>query len=275
MLPPEQRMNALWVGKPGTRKSITASEFHKLGPVYFFDFDGKADALYAWYGGRLPDNITIEPFVESAWATETAKAESIDALQLQVNSWMKEFATFDEVRKRIVWNDFPYDTVVLDSLSSFDTAMMIKSIEDQLHDVPRPAAQVPDRSDYNILLTYTRQFMGKFLSLPCNVIVIAHVMASAGEEGATMDQIIVSGRKLPGQLPAFFSNIWGFTAGVGFREKEVDPKTGLAVPNVEFKIRLHPTRNFPYKCMYYPCPPAIDSSFEAIQKMRANAKGGG
>jgi len=253
--------NALWLGKPGTLKSITAAEFHKEGKTFIFDFDNRMNSLKAWYGGELPVNIEHITLRETLYDMQQGNYWSVEKLYQIFNEWYAKYATLDPKSNEITWEGFPYRTVILDSLTSFDEGMKLKAMKDQRHAKAikgRAAPGVPHLSDYGIHSAYLAGFFPSFLLLPCNVIITAHLLQSADETGMLkMEQVMMSGKKFPDKVCSYFDNIWGFSSLVGYDQDNPD--------NVKFRIRLHPTRTFDFKCMFYPSPPEIDANYEAIQ----------
>ena len=189
------KLKVLCWSKSGTGKTRLAATARPLGPEYIFDFDDRLAGL-----GALP----IEPIEFDTYR----------------DTMPKQPTAFDNARKKLdalaVMNPFPYATVVLDSLTTFQIAAMNKSMVQTKAFMPAlkrindgtTGVEVPVMQDYQGAMAFIEQFLLKLISLPCHVIVTAHEEADKDPISDKMFWNLAVSGKLAIKLPGLFNELW-------------------------------------------------------------------
>lgn len=189
----------LFKGEPGTRKSTCALSFP--GPQYWFDFDGKMDALRlpmkAW--GLNPKDIEYDTYKD--WDSAKKKLESF-----QVNC--------------------KYKTIIIDSITSAADAInrqTLKFKEGKGEGKKVGTINVNSMEDYNAedsalkeLIAITKD-ISSFHKI--NIILIGHIIQKEikGANGTThMARLLVTaGKGIAQKIPAYCSEIYHFNVETG------------------------------------------------------------
>jgi hypothetical protein len=188
-------IKAFIYGQPGTGKTSFGCTLP--GPVYVFDFDGKVNS-----GAR---------FLES---TDPKKLDEVEFDNFQPspqNGGWKVYQKFEarlkDLERMAAEGKFPYQTVVLDSLTTLADALMQYTMATQ-PGIRRTVANVPAMQDYLIVSSTFKPLIQRFLALPCNVLCVGHIAQEKDENtGAITYRPALSG-KLPELLPVVFQEVW-------------------------------------------------------------------
>ena len=189
----------LFKGEPGTRKSTAALSFP--GPQYWFDFDGKMDALRlpmrAW--GLDPKLIEYDTYKD--WDAARKKLE-----QLQVNC--------------------KYKTIVIDSITSCADAINMQTLKFKRGKGEGKTVgtiNVNSMEDYNAedsalkeLIALTKD-IGDFHK--CNIILVGHIIQkevkSANGTTHMSRMLVTAGKGIAQKIPAYCSEIYHFNIETG------------------------------------------------------------
>jgi hypothetical protein len=194
----EGNFKGLFIGPPGNRKTCTATSFPY--PILLLDFDNKADSAALFYKEDKPrlegidvrqlgDNLTKDPMVEMNSIIEK------ELIPMQKSG------------------DFAYKTIIIDSITTFSSAVL-KHIVQTNPGIKRNATKQgvqPCLQDYGILKREFARLIPGILSLPCNIIMTAHVDVTKDElTGAIQRRPLMDGA-FSAQLPIYFKEVWSFT----------------------------------------------------------------
>lgn len=193
----------LFVGEPGTGKTILSCSFP--GPVLLMDFDGKADSAALFYKGTDQlKTISVEELADNMMEDPIATMNEIidKTLIPQQRSGKMEFAT-----------------IIVDSITTFSRSTL-KHIVKTNPGIKRVATKQgvqPGMQDYGILRREFARLIPGLLSLPCNVIMTAHI-------NTTKDDItgeIIRGPVMDGsfsqELGVYFKEVWYMSVDKGKR----------------------------------------------------------
>jgi len=190
----------LFKGEPGTRKSTAALSFP--GPLYFFDWDMKMDALKlpirAW--GLNPSDINYDSY--SDWNKPLAKLK-----QLQLNC--------------------PYKTIVIDSITSCADAINRQTLAIKGGaGGGKMVAGIPVNGfeDFNAEESALKEMISITKDIrdyhKCNIVLIGHIIQKDVKDvnGNThMARILLTaGKGIAQKIPAYCSEIYHFNIEKGF-----------------------------------------------------------
>ena len=190
----------LFRGEPGTRKSTAALSFPK--PIYYFDFDGKMEAL------GLP-----------------IRAWNIDPKQVKYDSytdWTKAKTKLEQFQLNC-----EYKTIVIDSITSCADAINRQTLKLKgSKGEGKVIATIPVNSieDFNAEDSALKELVAILKDIKSyhkvNVILIAHVIQKEMKtaDGKThMSRVIVTaGKGIAQKIPAYCSEIYHFNIESGF-----------------------------------------------------------
>ena len=181
----------LQMGGSGSWKTVGASTFPK--PIYYFNFDPDGiRSLFTFYKDNkaVLDQIEFDSYVDG----DADKPTAWKKFERDKNELIRLSATPDK---------FPYRTVVIDSLTTMEDAMLneikvlVKSNRVQ---------DIANQQDYGILIQTIELLIPELLSLPCHVVFNAHIQTV--QDGITQEIFrlpLVTGKKLPQKLPFWFA----------------------------------------------------------------------
>ena len=187
----EGALKILIFGNAGTGKTCFAASMP--GPILYLDFDGKVDSAAMFYAGNkaLLDGVDVRELAQGVCKHPMQELESI-------------------FNKELEGKEFPYKTIVLDSLTTF-SSLALKYIVDTNPGVKRVESRQgkqPCMQDFGILKRYFAGLIPQLLGLPCNVIMLGHI--STVKDDLTGQ--IVRGPLMDGsfaqQLPIYFKEVW-------------------------------------------------------------------
>ena len=186
-----QKLKLLIYGQSGAGKTVFSAGAPK--PL-FLDFDGKVSSAASYYAHHAPERL---------------KEISFESLTDEPGK-KRPFRRFVEILKDLhaqaAAGNFPYETIVLDSLTLFLDAFM-QDVMAENPGVKRPN-NVPALQDYQILNIQFKDVMSKLLALPCHVIVVGHITSETNQEtGRIFWKPLVPG-KLADRLPQIFTEVY-------------------------------------------------------------------
>ena len=192
--PIEQPLKVIFVGPSGARKSSCAVSWP--GKKYVLDFDSKIYSLY-------DRNLESEDLTFDSYAPY---------------DYEKAFKRLEELKKRC-----PYDVVIADSYSSYGIMSMNYSRQmrgtGEKARVGKAIGVLPmnEIQDFGAAHRATDHLMDILFSLPCNVIVICHLVqweqTIIGDGPARIkyhSKVVAPTSAIAALLPSRFNDVWGF-----------------------------------------------------------------
>lgn len=201
---------ALFVGRPGSGKSVAAASWYKEGPVYIFDLDGRFRSLLKMYGWdeKAKKNIHFDQYPSDDFAM----------IEQKVNSFER---------------NLPYRTIIFDGVTVLGQCLINYSMS--LRGTANPnakgrrvgAVELTTIEDFGVEARGMMQVLDAFKDLAmkgkCNVIFNAHLIQwkeKIGLSGAEEDkyQIVTAGKKVAGAIDGYFDEVYYFT------KKTIEPE---------------------------------------------------
>lgn len=173
-----ENLKAFVVGDSGTGKSVFASTFPK--PAFLFDFDK----------GIL-----------------TYRGLDVDYEQFDLNpqGWTRFETTFRQVEQAV--KEGKYKTVILDSTTTFTDLAMERALS---LDPKRSSTNGPLWNvHYQMVKNLVEGYLRRFVSLNCNLVVIAHFQIVTDQESGNVIAIepLLTGQ-LSGKVPGLFDEVY-------------------------------------------------------------------
>jgi hypothetical protein len=166
------------------------------GPVHVADFDGKmlsaAEFLRHTNAAQLV-NVSYENYSAMSGPRMAADQFNFDMGQAKKTK------------------PFPYKTLCLDSLTTFNDASMqylIKANPGVIKRVSTQGVQLPVLQDFGMARIWFKAVIGELLSLPCNVVVTAHIQVEKDEATGRILRTPMMTGKLAKELPIYFGEVW-------------------------------------------------------------------
>ena len=196
-----ENLFCLFKGEPGTRKSTCALSFPK--PIYFFDYDGKMDALGLPVRDWKVDPTQIVSDYYSNW--DNAKRQ-LELFQAQCK----------------------YKTIVIDSITSLADAINRQTLKTKSADggSGKKVGTIPVNSieDFNAEDSALKEMIALCKEIKkqhkVNIILIAHVvqkeMKTADGKTHMARLIVTAGKSIAQKIPAYCSEIYHFNVKAGF-----------------------------------------------------------
>jgi hypothetical protein len=214
----EQKFKGLFYGDSGAGKTVLATGFP--GKVFVCDFDGKVSSAAQYYGARNPARLEQIDYEDYRPAPGTTPNEG----------FVRFYGKLVGLEKEAKEGKFSYETVVLDSLTTWYDAVMAQVIRDNPNSKRRTfeGASVPMLEDYNFVQLRFKETLKRVLNLPCNVIMIAHISVDKDDStGEVLRQPSITGKNLAPWLPIVFEEVWRIYAnekGERFAQTQPDTK---------------------------------------------------
>lgn len=192
----EGQLKILIQGDSGTGKTCYASTFP--GRVLFLDFDGKVDSAAAYLRFRKLDQQIEQIEVEQL--APTLAESPINQLTKIINERLIPQQRAGKME---------FQTLVLDSITTFSAATLAHIVKsnpgikrNETKQGPQPGLQ-----DYGILRREFQRLIPGLLTLPCNVIMLAHISTEKDElTGQLMRHAMMDG-SFARELPIYFKEV--------------------------------------------------------------------
>ena len=186
-----QKLKVLVYGQSGAGKTVFSAGAPK--PLVL-DFDGKVSSAASYFAHHNPERL------------KEISYENMTDVPGQERPFRRFMKILRSLHEQAAAGKFPYETVVLDSLTLFLDAFMADIMAEN-PGVKRPN-NVPALQDYQILNLQFKDVMSKLLSLPCHIIVVGHITSETNQEtGKIFWKPLVPG-KLADRLPQVFSEVY-------------------------------------------------------------------
>ena len=166
---PSENLKVLLSGAPGSGKTCTALGFPY--PILVLAFEPKVSSAAAWYAGdkeRL-ENVDVRPLWQNL--------DSGDPVEDLMNIISKELIPQQKA------GVMKYKTLVIDSMSTFSNALLLHIVKTN-GGIKRPVSKQgmqPCQMDYGILKREFHKLIPGILSLPMNVVMLAHIKTDRSE----------------------------------------------------------------------------------------------
>ncbi len=184
-------------GESGIGKTCLSSTFP--GKILILDFDNKVDsaAAYLRHNNKLEQlaQIEVEQFAPQLGVSPIDKLSKIISERLipQQRSGQLEFKT-----------------LVLDSITTFSAATLahiVKTNPGIKRNETKQGAQ-PGLQDYGILRREFQRLIPGLLSLPCNVVMLAHISVERDEATGQIFRHAMMDGSFARELPIYFKEVW-------------------------------------------------------------------
>ena len=212
----EDNFKLLIMGEPGEGKTVLACSFP--GPTLLLDFDGKADSAAQFYKGQdLVNNIEVEELAA------TLVDDPIERLNHLVDKVLIPQQRAGKME---------YKTIILDSITTFSRAALkhIVKTNPSIKRVSSTQGLQPGMQDYGILRRVFAELIPGILSLPCNVIMTAHIDAKKDDLTGEISRGPVMDGSFSQELAIYFKEVWVLSTDKGKRMAQTQS-------NYKFKCR--------------------------------------
>lgn len=240
-----QRIKLLLIGESGSGKTVFACS--GPGKTYVADFDTKISSAATFYKKHKPaqlDGIEFDTF-------------SLNKAANPYSAFKTKLTALEALTKGSA--PFPYDTVVIDSLSLYAEALTHHVIVTNPK-VPRTFANIPSMQDYGLILQAFKEDMNRVLSLPCNVICTAHsTLKEDVETGQTRASISLTGA-IKDHLPKIFTEVYYCFA------KQAQAKAPGEEPKIEHVALTRSNGKYTCRTQIPEIPLWVKLDFPTIQK---------
>lgn len=157
----ESRTFALFAGRSGDGKSSAAASFP--GPVMVLDFDFR----FAGIKGAIDAGLYPADGIEYQQFNPRGGWEPVSQMLTQWEQWR-------------ITGQFPYKTVIIDSLTTFTRLLVVSSHKLQ-GGKTIGTLRVSGPGDFNFEAAGTHQFFDYLRTFPCHVICSAHIIDKYGK----------------------------------------------------------------------------------------------
>ncbi len=193
----EGALKVLVQGDSGIGKTCLAATFP--GPQKYLDFDNKVDSAAAY----LRHNNKMEQLncIDVEQYPPTMGASPIDKLMMLINN---------ELIPQQKTGEMKFKTLVLDSITTFSAATLqhiIKTNPGIKRTENKQGAQ-PGLQDYGILRREFQRLIPGLLSLPCNVVMLAHIAVEKDEATGQIFRHSMMDGSFAKELPIYFKEVW-------------------------------------------------------------------
>lgn len=206
----EGEFKGLVMSDAGAGKTILGTSFP--GKTRVLDFDNKIDsaALYWRHKGQTERlaNINVTQF----------KGNLTGGLATNpINEMLKIFK--DEFIPQQKAGKMEFDTLLVDSITTFSSAALRYIVESNpgiKRNMTTQGAQ-PGLQDYGVLQREFERIINGLLSLPCNVIMLAHIAIEKDETTGAISRHTMMDGSFARKLPIYFKEVWRLYAKDGHR----------------------------------------------------------
>lgn len=193
----EGALKILVQGDSGVGKTCLAATFP--GPVELLDFDGKADSAAAFLRAKN-DSAQLEVINVEEFAPQLG----LSPIEKLVKVLNERYIPAQRAGK------MPFNTLVLDSITTFSAATLAHIVRsnpgikrNETKQGPQPGLQ-----DYGILRREFERLIPGLLSLPCNVVMLAHIAVEKDEATGQIFRHSMMDGSFARQLPIYFKEVW-------------------------------------------------------------------
>jgi len=198
----EGHFKGLFLGDSGVGKTCLGATFP--GPIELLDFDLKADSAAA--------------FLRSKGQSEKLTQINVEQFAPPIEDDAKGPSPIDHLTQLIAKKYIPqqragkmeFSTLMLDSITTFSIATL-KHIVKSNPGIKRVASiqgVQPCQQDYGILKREFQRLIHGLLSLPCNVIMLAHIDIEKDESTGQIFRHSMMDGSFARQLPIYFKECW-------------------------------------------------------------------
>jgi len=190
----EGNTKVLLIGAPGAGKTCFAASFP--GPILFLDFDNKVDSAALFYRNK-PELLAN---VEVRQLSGSFVADPMAAFNKLVN---------DELIPQQRSGTMKWKTIVLDSISAFSHAALMHILQTNpgIKGVVTAQGKMTDQTHYGVLLREFKRLIPGLLTLPCNIVMCAHVDTYKSDTGQIIREASMDG-SYSQKLPQAFKECW-------------------------------------------------------------------
>lgn len=191
----EGALKVLVIGAPGAGKTCFAASFP--GPILYLDFDDKVDSAALFYRNKpeLLNNIEVR---------QMSRALNADPI-VTMNKLITE-----ELIPQQREGKMKFQTLVLDSISAFSAAALTHIINTNpgIKGVETKQGKMPAQPHYGVLLREFQRLIPGLLSLPCNIVMCAHVDTYKDDATGIIIREAMMDGSYSQKLPQAFKEVW-------------------------------------------------------------------
>ena len=192
-LKPESKHTVLVYGDSGNGKTVFATSFPS--PMKVFDFDGKIMSAVSYWGQKDATRLT------------QIDVEDLQSMNAHPEQYSKFYTLLSQLESQAKAGNFPWKTVVLDSLTTWCDALM-REIVRQNPGIKGAAPGLPGLQHYGLFGSKFREQLSRLLALPCNIVVTAHIDITKDENtGEILRRPLVIGKNAS-YLPIIFGEVY-------------------------------------------------------------------
>lgn len=192
----EGNFKLLLMGEPGVGKTIFGTSLP--GKTKVLDFDNKIDSAALFWKKNSPEileAIDVNQFPPSLNASPIHQMEEIirnELIPQQNNAKMH------------------FDTLLVDSITTFSAACLAHIVKTNPGIKRNMTAQGPQPGlqDFGILKREFQRLIPGLLSLPCNVIMLAHFETEKDEFTGQLNRFARMDGSFAKELPIYFKEVW-------------------------------------------------------------------
>lgn len=193
----EGAMKVLIQGDSGVGKTCLASTFP--GKILYLDFDTKVDSAASFLRAKgLNEQLT-----------------SIEVEQFPLQLGISPIDRFTKVvSERLIPQQksgkMEFKTLVLDSITTFSSATLAHIVKSNPGIKRNATAQGPQPGlqDYGILRREFQRLIQGLISLPCNVVMLAHIATEKDESTGQMYRHAMMDGSFAKELPIYFKEVF-------------------------------------------------------------------
>ncbi len=188
-------MKVLIYGNSGTGKTCAAASFPT--PMLYLDFDGKVDSAAAFYSDDKPRLEQIEVRDLSAKMEQDPIEELLKILDNELIPQQKAGV-------------MKFKTLVIDSLTTFSSAVLghIVKTNPGIKRVSTKQGFQPGMQDFGILKRELTKLIPGILSLPMNVVMLAHIKIDRDEVTGELIRGPHMDGSFAADLPIYFKEVY-------------------------------------------------------------------
>lgn len=200
----DEGIKTLIYGDSGAGKTVAATSFP--GPIFVHDFDGKVVSAANFWRTHNPEKLNQIEFETYNAIVGKDKWETIQKQYATFNGWLVQMQALVREGK-----PFPFKTVVLDSITTWSD-LLLKEIMRQTKDKIKGPIQglddIPGMQTYSVNTVHFKAQLNQLLSLPCNVVVTAHIEIDKDELTGRIERRPKATGKLATYLPIVFGEVY-------------------------------------------------------------------